>query len=50
MPSLGDNYELSFSDRSQAIYPKEMLIEPVKAPAQTTPKGHLQERLTVPSR
>ena len=35
---LGDNYELSFTGRSQAIYPKEMLIEPVKTPAQTTPQ------------
>ncbi len=26
---LGDNYELSFTDRRQAIYPKEMLLEPV---------------------
>ena len=32
---LGDNYELSFTDRRDAIYPKEMLIEP--APAGTLP-------------
>ena len=35
---LGDNYELSFTDRRQAIYPKEMLIEPVAAGTQTTPQ------------
>jgi len=35
---LGDNYELSFTDRAQAIYPKEMLIEPVKGEAQPTPQ------------
>ena len=35
---LGDNYELSFTDRRQAIYPKEMLLEPVKDVAQTTPQ------------
>ncbi len=33
---LGDNYELSFTDRRQAIYPKEMLLEPVPEPAMTT--------------
>jgi NADH-quinone oxidoreductase subunit I len=32
---LGDNYELSFTNRRDAIYPKEMLIEP--APAGTLP-------------
>ena len=35
---LGDNYELSFTDRRQAIYPKEMLLEPVKDIAHTTPQ------------
>jgi len=35
---LGDNYELSFTDRRQAIYPKEMLIEPAKAGSNTTPQ------------
>ena len=35
---LGDNYELSFTDRRQAIYPKEMLIEPVNPGANTTPQ------------
>jgi NADH-quinone oxidoreductase subunit I len=32
---LGDNYELSFTNRRDAIYPKDMLIEP--APAGTLP-------------
>ena len=35
---LGDNYELSFTDRRQAIYPKEMLIEPVLATGLPTPQ------------
>ena len=35
---LGDNYELSFTDRGQAIYPKEMLIEPVREGGQPTPQ------------
>ena len=35
---LGDNYELSFTARRQAIYPKEMLIEPVPANGQSTPQ------------
>jgi NADH-quinone oxidoreductase subunit I len=35
---LGDQYELSFTDRRQSIYPKEMLIEPVLADAQPTPQ------------
>jgi len=35
---LGDNYELSFTDRRQAVYPKEMLIESVQADGQTTPQ------------
>ncbi len=35
---LEDNYELSFLDRSQAIYTKEMLLEPVTDPAKTTPQ------------
>jgi NADH-quinone oxidoreductase subunit I len=35
---LGDQYELSFTDRRQSIYPKEMLIEPVPAGAQPTPQ------------
>ena len=35
---LGDNYELSFTDRANAIYTKEMLLEPVKEVQQTTPQ------------
>jgi NADH-quinone oxidoreductase subunit I len=35
---LGDNYELSFYDRRSAIYTKEMLLEPVSGPSQTTPQ------------
>ena len=35
---LGDNYELSFTDRRQAIYPKDMLIEPVAAVGNLTPQ------------
>ena len=35
---LGDNYELSFTDRRQAIYPKEMLLEPVPTVEMTTPR------------
>jgi NADH-quinone oxidoreductase subunit I len=36
---LGDQYELSFTDRRQAIYPKEMLIEPVAVGANPTPQA-----------
>jgi NADH-quinone oxidoreductase subunit I len=36
--TLGDQYELSFTERRQAIYPKEMLIEPVPTGAQPTPQ------------
>ena len=35
---LGDNYELSFTDRRQAIYPKEMLLEAVPTVDMTTPR------------
>ena len=35
---LGDNYELSFTDRRQAIYTKEMLIEPVGEVGKPTPQ------------
>ena len=35
---LGDNYELSFTDRRQAIYSKEMLIVPVPADGNPTPQ------------
>ena len=34
---LGDNYELSFYDRSESIYPKEMLLEPLPPGTPTTP-------------
>jgi NADH-quinone oxidoreductase subunit I len=35
---LGDQYELSFTERSAAIYPKAMLIEPVPANGGPTPQ------------
>lgn len=35
---LGDNYELSFTDRSQAIYTKDVLLEPVPPGGQPTPQ------------
>jgi NADH-quinone oxidoreductase subunit I len=35
---LGDNYELSFTDRRQAIYAKEMLLEPVSESGKPTPQ------------
>lgn len=35
---LGDNYELSFTDRRSAIYTKEYLLEPVSERGQTTPQ------------
>jgi NADH-quinone oxidoreductase subunit I len=35
---LGDQYELSFTDRHQAIYPKEMLIDPVGSGGNPTPQ------------
>lgn len=35
---LGDNYELSFYDRRQAIYTKEMLIMPVPPGGKPTPQ------------
>jgi NADH-quinone oxidoreductase subunit I len=35
---LGDNYELSFVDRAQAIYTKEMLLEPVAEEGKPTPQ------------
>jgi NADH-quinone oxidoreductase subunit I len=40
---LGDNYELSFTERSQSIYTKDLLLEPVpdggKPTPQKTPPG-----------
>lgn len=35
---LGDNYELSFTDRRSSIYTKEMLIEPVPEGGKPTPQ------------
>ncbi|MBK9210245.1 MAG: NADH-quinone oxidoreductase subunit NuoI [Anaerolineales bacterium] len=35
---LGDNYELSFTDRRQAIYTKDSLLEPVKTAEMLTPR------------
>jgi NADH-quinone oxidoreductase subunit I len=35
---LGDQYELSFTDRHQSIYPKDMLIDPVPVEALLTPQ------------
>ena len=35
---LGDNYELSYTNRRDAIYPKGMLIEPVPDGVQNTPQ------------
>jgi len=35
---LGDNYELSFTDRHDAIYTKERLLEGVPSPEMTTPR------------
>jgi NADH-quinone oxidoreductase subunit I len=35
---LGDNYELSFTDRNQAIYDKNLLLEPVPAGGKPTPQ------------
>jgi NADH-quinone oxidoreductase subunit I len=35
---LGDNYELTFTDRRQAIYTKEMLIDSVAAGGLPTPQ------------
>jgi NADH-quinone oxidoreductase subunit I len=36
---LGDNYELTFTDRRNAIYPKEMLLESVPSADMTTPRA-----------
>lgn len=35
---LGDNYELSFTDRRQSIYSKEMLLVPVPQNGKPTPQ------------
>lgn len=36
--TLGDNYELSFTDRRQAIYTKDMLLLPVQPGGKLTPQ------------
>ncbi len=36
---LGDNYELSFTDRSQSIYTRDKLLVPVPDGGQTTPQA-----------
>ena len=36
---LGDNYELSFTSRRDAIYTKEMLLESVPSSEMTTPRA-----------
>ena len=35
---LGDSFELSYTSRRSAIYPKEMLLEPVAGGAKPTPQ------------
>jgi len=35
---LGDNYELSFTDRRSSIYTKDLLLEPVAVGGQPTPQ------------
>jgi NADH-quinone oxidoreductase subunit I len=35
---LEHNYELTFTDRREAIYTKEMLLEPVPSGGQPTPQ------------
>ena len=35
---LGDNYELSFTDRRDAIYTKDVLLEGIPSPEMTTPQ------------
>ncbi len=35
---LGDQYELSFTNRRDSIYPKEMLLEPVPEGGKPTPQ------------
>jgi NADH-quinone oxidoreductase subunit I len=44
---LGDNYELSFTDRNDSIYTKEMLIVPVPPGGQPTPQKTEPGRYTV---
>ena len=35
---LGDNYELSFTNRNQSIYDKNLLLEPVPPGGKPTPQ------------
>ena len=35
---LGDNYELSFTDRNQSIYDKNLLLESVPEGGEPTPR------------
>ena len=35
---LGDNYELSFTDRAQAIYTRDTLLDPVSLGSEPTPR------------
>ena len=35
---LGDNYELSFTERQSSVYTKDMLIEPVPEGGKPTPQ------------
>lgn len=36
---LGDNYEMSFTSRADAIYTREKLLDPVPTEGQTTPQA-----------
>lgn len=45
---LGDNYELSFTDRRSSIYTKEMLLDPVPPGGQTTPQKTEPGKFTRP--
>jgi NADH-quinone oxidoreductase subunit I len=44
--TLGDNYELSFTERRQAIYTKDMLLEPVATDGSLTPQRTEQGKFT----
>ena len=46
---LGDNYELSFTDRRDAIYTKDTLLESVPMADMTTPRKWNRAFITVPS-
>ena len=43
---LGDNYELSFLTRKEAIYGKDLLLEPPKPGAETTPQKTRPDEFT----